>query len=105
MTYDRIVEQILKTVRELNRLHGYDPDNHDKPRITFGYIGNVEHGRDDRHWSVFLPHTNRPGSAHDRIGGFVTNDTHGAAACLAALTGALILARWQPLESHRPHHA
>jgi len=39
------------------------------PRVTFGYIGNLEVGWDDRSFSIFLP-TVGVGTYADRVGGY-----------------------------------
>ena len=44
------------------------------PGVTIGYIGNLEFGRDDRAWYIFLPHPGRIGKAEDRLGGYSTED-------------------------------
>ena len=44
------------------------------PGVTIGYIGNLEVGRDDREWYIFLPHPGRIGKAEDRLGGYSTED-------------------------------
>lgn len=43
---------------------------------TWGYIGNLERGNDDRSWFIFVPHPGRVGQAEDRIGGFTTENRH-----------------------------
>ena len=89
--WDRKCAVISDMVRELNDLCGFDPkyriDQPNAPRITFGYIGNVDaNGRNDfRVWSVFLPHPHRVGREEDRIGAFATYDTKGAGECIRSL--------------------
>lgn len=48
--------------------------------VSYGYIGNVwNDGRpnpDDRSWFIFLPHSDRIGTAADRIGGYSTEERY-----------------------------
>lgn len=43
---------------------------------SYGYIGNVAPGVDDRVWYIFAPHPNRVGTTADRIGGYSTENHH-----------------------------
>lgn len=83
--YSLAIAQIDRHVTALNCHLGY-PDafslDYDGPRVTFGYIGNLDAGRDDRMWMVFLPHPGRMGGPSDSIGSFRTGDAEGAMACL-----------------------
>ena len=45
--------------------------------FTFGYIGNVEDGVDDRSWCIFAPHPGRVGKAEDRYGRYPTDKLEG----------------------------
>jgi hypothetical protein len=84
--YERIVGHIQKIVSELNAELGLPANPMDGANVTFGYIGNLEYGRDDRLWFVFLPHAGRVGLETDRIGGFATGDADGAQRCQVALS-------------------
>jgi len=92
--YDKTIERIRNIVEKLNEALGFDTTNYRNPQVTFGYIGNLAPGYDDRHWMIFLPHPGRVGSSGDSIGGFATGDIDGARRTLASAGGALRLARW-----------
>lgn len=92
--YASLVERIRATIDRLNReLLCVETDDHDTPKITFGYIGNIATGAqlgskgDDTMWSVYLPHPGRVGTDKDRIGFFRHGDEAAAAAVLNALAG------------------
>lgn len=70
----RIVERLAETTGEA---------------WTFGYIGNLDHDRDDRAWYAFRPHPGRVGTSADRIGGHGTDELGRLADVLA---GALRMA-------------
>ena len=75
-------EEIETEIKAINVERGttaYD----DKNRISFGYIGNLAPGYDDRSWSLFLPHPHRPGTYDDRVGSFSTNNLAGYVVLLA----------------------
>lgn len=40
------------------------------PGVSYGYIGNLETGWDDRSYSIFLPHPGRVGTSSDRVGDY-----------------------------------
>lgn len=66
-------EAILRDeIAELNTLLGAT-----EHKVTFGYVGNLGNGRDDRTWMVFLPHPGRVGTWEDQVGGFPTGSLEG----------------------------
>lgn len=70
--------------------------------VRCGYIGNCSGipdtpaWRDDRSWSIFLPHPGRVGTDADRIGCVRTEDL---AELLPLAAAALKLARWNAARS------
>jgi hypothetical protein len=77
-------EVILRDeIAELNALLGLAEDAEYK--VTFGYLGNLGNGRDDRTWMVFLPHPGRVGTADDQVGSFSTGNLEGIVATRRAL--------------------
>ena len=59
---------------------------HPELGLSFGYIGNLEHARDDRSWSVFAKLSTRTGASgcDVRWGNVATADLHNLA-CAAVL--------------------
>ncbi len=68
------------------------------PRISYGYIGNYEFGKDYTDWAIFLPHFGRVGTYSDSV-------NLGAGA--NPLTFSNALANWDKLEAaaRRQYHA
>jgi hypothetical protein len=94
--YTAVIDRIRAMVLTLNQALGLDPtDWKSGIRVSFGYIGNVEVGRDDRLWSVFLPHPGRVGTAADAIGAFRTGDLDGACSTLVQLVAFTKGVTWQ----------
>jgi len=91
--YDRQEALLREEIAALNALLGLTDARH---KVTFGYIGNLGNGYDDRTWMVFLPHPGRVGTDEDRIGWFSTGSLDGIVAArrdLAALTKGARLGR------------
>lgn len=80
--WERVRAFVARQVALLNATLGLADAEHSR-KVTFGYIGNLGHGRDDRLWYVFLPHPGRVGTPADTLGGFST----GGVASLGALAG------------------
>jgi hypothetical protein len=55
---DSTHDQLVAKVEELKK---------DLPRISFGYIGNYEFGKDYTTWYIFLPHFGRVGKYSDSV--------------------------------------
>lgn len=96
-----VMERVDHFVGELNEALGLEYPY----KAALGYIGNVNGFRpgtpayrDDRLWSVFLPHPNRVGTARDRLGEVRTDDLDGWRRMLTLVHGAVILARWEQQE-------
>jgi len=51
-------QEISRRVKELEK---------ELPRISFGYIGNYEYGKDYTEWAIFLPHFGRVGTYSDSV--------------------------------------
>jgi len=81
--FDRQKALLLEEIAELNVLLGLAADA--KHKVTFGYIGNLGNGHDDRIWMVFLPHPGRVGTSDDSIGSFPTGSVEGIVATRRAL--------------------
>lgn len=93
--YDKAIDSIRRIVGLLNAELRYNVSDSRNPQVTFGYIGNVERGRDDREWMIFLPHPGRVGTDRDRIGGFTTGDLDGARQTASQAYGALRVLQWR----------
>jgi len=94
--YDRCITGIVDLVADANSALGLNAAG-TTHRVTFGYVGNWNPGgRDDRLWSIFLPHPGRVGTSEDGIGSFRTDDLEGAVRArreLAAFVKGLRFAR------------
>lgn len=82
--FDRQKALLLEEIAELNVLLGLAADA--KHKVTFGYLGNLGNGRDDRTWMVFLPHPGRVGTSADQVGWFSTGNLEGIVAARRALS-------------------
>jgi hypothetical protein len=85
--FDRQKALLLEEIAELNVLLGLAADA--KHKVTFGYLGNLSNGRDDRTWMVFLPHPGRVGTPADQVGWFSTGNLEGIVATRRALSSVI----------------